>query len=206
MAISLTTGSSNSGSNDWSDVYNNDNDLVTEFGYRDSTYKTIQTAGAMADASASSGTFFLVNSSTTGSLESGFAMSGGIHTSESGSDPYGFYFDDADYSVTSMTTKLRVRGQVLNNGTAWSTVTATFGLYPVTVSGAAGDLTLTLGTVVTGSTVAIANPSANTVNQGNSGDFAVPADGYYGLGVVLSAAITANAASLLSAHLQVRHV
>lgn len=116
------------------------------------------------------------------------------------------YFDDADAIATSLTQKLRVRFQVNTNATAWSSVTATAGLYPVTFAGAADTLTPTLGTVVTGSTVAIANPSASTTNQGNSGDFTIPSDGQYCLGVVTSAALTNNAVALLTAQLQTRSV
>lgn len=114
------------------------------------------------------------------------------------------YFDDADYTVGSLTQKLRLRAQVSTNATAWSSVTATFGLYPVTFAGAANTLTVTLGTVVSGSTVAIANPSASSVNQGNSGDFTIPSDGQYCIGVVTSATLTGNAAALLTAQLQTR--
>lgn len=116
------------------------------------------------------------------------------------------YFDDADYTVAGRTQKLRLRAQVNANATAWSSVTATFGLYPVTFAGGANALTATLGTVVSGSTVAIANPSASTTNQGNSGDFTIPSDGQYCLGVVTSATLTGNAAALLTAQLQTRNV
>lgn len=120
-----------------------------------------------------------------------------------------YYFDDADILATSMTQKLRLRAQVSTNGTAWSAVTATFGLYTLASSGAADVLTLT-PTIVSGSTVAIANPVANTAgtggNQGNSGDFTIPADSLLGIYVVLSATLTNNAAALLSAQLQTRSV
>ena len=92
------------------------------------------------------------------------------------------------------------------NATAWSSVTATIGLYPVTVAGGADAIAYTTGTVVTGSTVALANPSASTVNQGNSGDFTVPSDGAFLLAVVTSAQLTNNALSGVHAVVQTRWV
>ena len=197
MAISLTTGSSNSGSNDWSDVWNNDNDLVTELDAIHDNYQTILNATSVLQQAVVAGTRFV-------GIQDG--VSGANMTAQGDSlNGLFIYFDDADYTIASKTQKLRVRAQVCTNATAWSTVTATFGLYPVTFAGTADALTATLGTVVTGSTVAIANPSASTVNQGNSGVFTIPADGQYALGVVTSAMLIAAASSFISAQLQTTH-
>lgn len=116
------------------------------------------------------------------------------------------YFDNDDPTVAGKTQKLRLRAQVNNNGTAWSSVTATFGLYPVSFSGGVDSLTITLGTVVPGSTVAIANPPANTTSPGDSGDFTIPSDGQYCIGVVTSNLLNTNSESLFTAQLQTRHV
>lgn len=114
------------------------------------------------------------------------------------------YLDDADYAVSSLTAKLRVRAQVSTNGTV-PAITFTFGLRPVTFSGAGDVLNATLGAVVASSTVAIASPPANTVTGGVSSEFNVPADGIYALGVLTSATLTNNATCLLSAQLQTRN-
>lgn len=119
--------------------------------------------------------------------------------------PQVIYFDDADYTVSSKTQKLRVRAQILTNATQ-PTITFTFGLYPVTVAGGADQITFTLGTVVPGSTVAFASPAASTASQNNSGDFTIPADGVYALGLVTSGTLTNNAVVIPSAQLQSRHV
>lgn len=119
--------------------------------------------------------------------------------------PHYFYFDDADYTVAGKTQKLRLRAQVAANATK-PTIKFTFGLYPVTVAGGAAILTMTLGTVVPGSTVVLNEPAASTVSQGNSGDFTIPADGAYVLGVVTDATMTTNSSALLSAQLQTRSV
>jgi len=115
------------------------------------------------------------------------------------------YFDDADMTATSMTQKLRLRFQVHTNATQ-PTITFTAGLYPVTFAGGADTIAATLGTVVSGSTVAIASPAASLTTQGNSGDFAIPADGQYALGVVLGAQLTNNAFVQLTAQLQTRSI
>ena len=110
----------------------------------------------------------------------------------------------ADYTVDGKTTKLRVRAQVAANATQ-PTITFTFGLYPISVAGAADNLTFTAGTVVAGSTVAIASPAASTVTAGASAEFDVPTDGAYALGVVTSGTLTNDNTSYLSALLQMRH-
>lgn len=120
--------------------------------------------------------------------------------------PVIFYLDDADYLETGGTLKLRLRAQLLCNATA-PAITVTFGLYPITAAaGGSGVLSETIGTVVSGSTVAFATPSASSANQGNSGDFTAPADGYYAIGVVGSGTQASNSYLGLAAQLQVRTV
>jgi hypothetical protein len=98
-----------------------------------------------------------------------------------------FYLDPAHYPTASpRTNKIRIAVSVMVNATA-PAITYTYGLYPVTaVAGGAQAVTVTLGTVVAGSTVAIASPGASSTNHGESTDIAFPSAGYYALGVVLS--------------------
>lgn len=116
-----------------------------------------------------------------------------------------FYFDDADYLITGKTLKMRLRAQIAANATK-PTIKFTFGVYPVTVAGGADAITLTLGTVVSGSTIEFNEPAASTITQKEASDFTIPADGAYALGVVTSAGVTNNHSSILSAQLQVRNV
>lgn len=116
-----------------------------------------------------------------------------------------FYFDNADYEVSGKTLKLRLRAQVAANATK-PTIKFTVGLYPITVAGTADLLTVTLGTVVSGSTVEFNEPAASTVTQKEATDFTVPADGAYALGVVTSGTLTNNSYAFVSAQLQVRNV
>lgn len=160
-----------------------------------SVYKTLFDANSGVNPDKVAGTYLFQNS---GLVTSPYTLS-------TGAAFVGFYFDDADYTVGGKTTKLRVRGQVLTNGTI-PAITFTFGLYPVAFSGAADTLTATLGAVVAGTTAAVASPSANGTANASSSDATIPSDGLYILGVVTSATLTNNAACALNAQLQVRNV
>ncbi len=119
-----------------------------------------------------------------------------------------FQFTAADYAITGRTTKLRLRATVMNNAAAPGR-TATVGLYPVTaVGGSADKMSLTLGTVVTGSTITFSSLSmtANSRLQNVTADFDVPSDGMYVLGVNIAGG-NINGSALLNvlADLQVRN-
>lgn len=122
------------------------------------------------------------------------------------SSNHAFYFDPTDYTANTRTTKLRVRGQLVTNAVA-TTTTWTIGLYPVsTWGGASGSVTTiaTIGAVTAGSTIAFAAPGATAAVQGNSGDFTMPAAGWYVLGVVNNGAAAANSSVGVWATLQLR--
>lgn len=144
-------------------------------------------------------------SAFTGGFSGGGFFGSGVNQAATGMDVALLYLAAADFAVAGKTTKLRVRAQALCNDNGFGQ-TATIGLYPVTSDFGSGPDTikLTLGTVVSGSTVAFSSLSADSENQGNSGDFTIPADGYYVLGCVLSAAVTSDCRVLLSAQLQQR--
>lgn len=166
-----------------------------------SVYKTIYAVNGSISPDAGADTRIFYELDTNGSTAGSMQASGTSGTA--GYLPYLFYFDDADYAVAGLTTRLRLRFQVACNATALSSVTLTAGLYPVTVAGGADAIAFTAGTVVTGSTVAVANATASTISQGNSGDFTVPSDGAYCFAVVQSATLTNN--SLVTCHLQLQY-
>jgi hypothetical protein len=118
-----------------------------------------------------------------------------------GTSPPLIYLAAADFTVAGRTTKLRVRAQILTDNAAPG-ITYTFGLYPLTAVSAASP-TASAGAVVAGSTAAIASPPASSLREASSGDFNLPADGYYALGIA-----TGGASSEVSvtAQLQLRHV
>lgn len=114
------------------------------------------------------------------------------------------YLNPADYAVTGLTARLRVKAQLVTNATA-PTGTWTFGLHPVTaVAGASGGVSYTIGAAVSGSTVAFATPAASSLNQNVAADFGFPAAGYYALGLVTSAAVATSSYVHVSAFLQMR--
>jgi hypothetical protein len=119
--------------------------------------------------------------------------------------------DSADFpTINALAAKFRVKWNLSTNDVApFSAGQAiTFGLYPITrpgTSGGAGLAIFTLGTVVTGSTSGVTNPAADAQLTGQSGDFALPADGYYVLGFVTTAAVATSAHIHTSAQLLARN-
>lgn len=170
-----------------------------------SVYRTLLTSRGFIAWDAAAGTYMMGSVSGVSSNLLASAQSFSLASSSIQRPPDLLYFDDADYAVASKTQKLRVRAQVAANATAPG-INFTFGLYPVTVAGAADALAFTVGTVVSGSTVALNTPSASAIAQGNSGDLTIPSDGAYILGVVTSGTIANNSAVALQAHLQARSV
>lgn len=173
-------------------------------------YRPILSANGALSLDMSANTFFLGTwVQTTGNMQrlqgEGLVLTYAFGASAESMLPDTTYLDAADYTVAGKTTKLRVRAQVNPNATK-PAIKFTFGLYPLTITGIADALQGTLGTVISGSTVAINEPAASTLVQGNSGDFEVPATGTYMLGVVTSGTLTNNSAVFCSAQLQMRHV
>ncbi len=104
----------------------------------------------------------------------------------------------AELAVAGLTTKLLVHSQI-STTTAAPAVTITVGLYPLTVSA-----NFVLGTVVSGSTVATVTPAANSIVDGNSTDFTLPANGSYVLGYVVDGTPSGN--FTVTASVSVRNV
>ena len=96
-----------------------------------------------------------------------------------------WYFDPADYTVVGRSTKLRVKANLSVLNVTATGVNFVVGLYPVTAIATAA---LTVGAVVSGSTVTFTAPAGNSLNNGVSGDFDPPAAGYYLFGVATSGA------------------
>lgn len=119
-----------------------------------------------------------------------------------------FVLDPAELAISGRTTKLRVRATLQCN-TVPPGITFTFGLYTISaIGGASGSApTVTLSGVVSGSTVAIATPGADSHQSAVSADFAVPGSPTsYALGVAFSGTSAAGANVAASAQLLARHV
>jgi hypothetical protein len=157
-----------------------------------SVYKSLL-VGGVGNPAAATGTYYFLNS--------GGNTLGATGTATTTTGPLVYEVLAADHSVGSLTSKMRVKLVVSVGAASPSTVTLTAGLYPLTIS--AGNFTM--GTVVTGSTAASSGLATNTISRFNSGDFTIPADGPYVLGVVIGS-ITVPAGINLTAQLQTRNV
>lgn len=117
------------------------------------------------------------------------------------------YIDPADYpAIGSLAAKLRIRCAVACNDVA-PTGNYTIGLHPLTrpaTSGGAGLAIYTIGAAVAGSTVTLTTPAADSHNNLVGSDFALPAAGFYVVGMVSTATVAASAhmhfSSLLQLH------
>jgi hypothetical protein len=110
----------------------------------------------------------------------------------------------ADYDVAGLSEFLSLRAIAIVNATA-PAITITAGLYPASAGVGGADVSgVDLGTVVAGSTAAIASPAALSVGTATSGDFALPADGVYVLGLALSGTPAADSRVSLTIRLRVR--
>lgn len=117
------------------------------------------------------------------------------------------YIDPADYPACgSLTAKLRIRCVVNVNDVA-PTGNYTISLHPVTrpgTSGAAGLNIYTVGAAV-GTGVAVNAPAADSQNNAVGADFALPAAGFYVIGVVTTATVAVSSHMHFSAALQLRY-
>lgn len=160
------------------------------------SYRTLLTAGGHVPGGTTAGTYWLP------APGSSVVKSGTADTSS----PTALGFNSTDYAITGRTQRLRLRALTITNATA-PAITFTFGLYPISSSGgAAATLSTTLGAVTAGSTVAVASPSASTQTSSPGSAFAIPANGNYALGVVLSGGMPANAIAGVTVVLQTNYV
>lgn len=114
-----------------------------------------------------------------------------------------FWMDPANWTVTGLTTKLRLEAFCHIGATAPGQ-TMTVGLYPVTTLTNTG--LAAVGTVTAGSTVAFTTPAANSHAHNASTDINVPAAGWYCIGVNFTGATAASSNTLLGVNLQRRWV
>lgn len=118
------------------------------------------------------------------------------------------YIDSADYpNIGTLAAKLRIRCNLAVNDVA-PTGNFVVGLHPISrpaTSGGVGVNIYTIGAAVTGSTLTFTTPAADALMNGVSADFALPANGFYALGMVSSAAVAASSHLDFSAALQLHH-
>lgn len=119
------------------------------------------------------------------------------------------YIDAADYpTIGALAPKLRTRCIIECNDVA-PTGNFTIGLHAVTrpaTSGGAGLNIYTMAAALAGSTAQQVTPAADSQNVITSADFAVPATGFYVLGIVSTATVAVSAHMHFSAQLLRRYV
>lgn len=108
------------------------------------------------------------------------------------------YLDPADYAISGYTMKLRLILSWSQNDTAMGSDTMTAGLYPYLGASATTAWTATVGTVVTGSTAALALAAATANSEGRvvSSTFTAPAANAYILAVDVAGASPAGSTRL----------
>lgn len=118
------------------------------------------------------------------------------------------YIDAADYpAIGALTAKLRLRCLIEANDVA-PTGNFTVGFHAVTrpgTSGGAGLCIYTMAAAIAGSTATQNTPAADSQNVITGSDFAVPATGFYVIGIVTTAMVAASAHLHFSAALQLRY-
>jgi hypothetical protein len=137
-----------------------------------SVYKTIYT-GSFPSMNNAVGTTKLILA----------ANNGQANTTAAASPPLTpLYLVAADYAITGLTTKIRIRLIYASNATACAT-TMTAAFTPLTVAGGAGVIGYTAGADVV--TAAVVTPGASAATIATSTDATIPADGLYGLTIVV---------------------
>lgn len=157
-------------------------------------YRTIAEALFQFDDADTSGSYY---STTASAVKSGTSI---VTTS-----PMFIALTPADYAVTGLTTQFRVKGALGTNATA-PAINFTGALNPVTFSGAADTIALTLGAAASGSTFTRSTPAASSAFVDASSDFSLSTAGVYTLAVGLSGTLAANSFVTINLRLEVRHV
>lgn len=177
-----------------SDLNTMQDDYEGAYGFK----KQLHSGSTRLDA-ATAGTY-LLGSGTGGA---------GIAASNAAAGLAVFYLNPVDYeesSVNKRTVKLIVQGTCLINAVA-PTVNYTIGLYPVSAAGGAENVvSITLGTVVSGSTCAFNAEAKETLTQVSSTAFVCPSAGMYALAVVVSGAVAAKSSAALRGTLQLQQI
>lgn len=159
-------------------------------------YRTIMRGSNRAQASAITGAATYIGS-----------IGGVLAAVGSSANTQVIYIQPTDWAASGFSTMLRLLVGCLVTDTA-PAITFTWGLYPVSAwSGTGANTNLTLGTVTSGSTVPFASPAANSLTaETSSGDFSIPAAGFYTIAVAASGAAAANSNPTFPWALQVRNV
>ena len=118
-----------------------------------------------------------------------------------------FYINATELAVSGLTTKLNVQATLSTNATTPSAETITVNLHAVSaVAGGTDTSSVTLGSAVSGASVAFVDQAASTSATSTSGDFTCPSSGLHALTVANSATPAADTFYSLAICLRYRHV
>ena len=175
-----------------------DNSVNTRYSGLKSIYRMVLQSAGSHIAARVAGTYFIPLGDALGITGTGTLYPPSI-----------IRIDSTDYpTIDSLAPKFRIKWSLMVNDVA-PTGNFTIGLYPITrpaTSGGAGLDIYTMGTVVSGSNGSVFTaPIADSMNNGVSSDFALPADGYYVLGVVTTATVATSSHLHINAQLQVHN-
>lgn len=133
---------------------------------------------------AAAGGSFALDESSVGTSTAGAAGALGV-----------FYLDSADGRLGA---PLKLRMAIATNNVAPGTVVFTVSLRPVTgVNGGAAAVGATLAAAVSGGSITVSSPLANTLSVAVTAPFTPPADGYYTLLVANDAGMAASSSALV---------
>lgn len=162
-------------------------------------YRHILSATSRLDAPASGGPY-LLGASSTGSGIAVTAATAGLAV---------FYWNPEwveEKEPVSRKTYWRLRVSLITNATA-AAITFTPAVYAVTAAaGAEAAVSVTLGSALTGSTVAFASPAKEKLEHSQTEDFAAPAAGFYALACAVSGSAAAKSSVAIQALLQTHNV
>lgn len=192
-----------------------DTTLVTSPAAGDNSTKVATTAYARAAAPNASYRTILDSSGShiAGKTAATYAMGQGYPLQVSGTGtldpPNIIHIVSTDFpSVDGLSPKLRIRANVAVNDVA-PTGTYVVALHPVTrpgTSGAAGVCIYSVGAAVASSAAStISTPAADTHTGVVGSDFALPADGFYVIGVTTTGTVAVSSHMHFSACLQMRN-
>lgn len=165
------------------------------------TYSPFARAAALQTSSAGAATFLMSLANVPASNITPTTASGvpNLHVID---------IDPALYAISGRTTVLRLKLAVVPNAVA-PAITFTAGLYPISTYGGASGVEPTvasLGTVVSGSTVAIASPGAAARTVATGADFTMPSAGAYALAVATTGFPAAGSFNDVHVNMSMRRV
>lgn len=157
-------------------------------------WKLVRQASAAAGFAASAAATYLFG------VDGGLFTVAGVQSGRSA-----FWFDPADFAVSGLTTKVRLRGMMQTNAVA-STSTFTAQMVPVATFGGASGAAPTVATV-SANVVSVsfgATPGASAQVHVEATPVTAPSAGWYALSSVVSGAMAANSTAAMVIELQVQ--